>query len=120
MLNQLHLLAKLDPLNLPTPSHVPGSIISFLYSTSIGLLVTDLQILDLLKLVALHGDGSSIPSAAFRRALVEDGVKTQALVEAFTAMTPPRPTREYADLINKCQVATSEVRPFPYLRIQNS
>ena len=66
--------------------------------------------LDLFRLVETHSPGVEAPSAAFRKALLDDGLKTQDLVLAFIAMTPPRPTYEYDELMKKCQESMMKVR----------
>ncbi|KAF8307012.1 hypothetical protein DL93DRAFT_157415 [Clavulina sp. PMI_390] len=61
--------------------------------------------LDLLKLIETHNGGQEAPTEEFRKALLEDGVKTQSLVANFVSMTP-RTAPDYDELLSKCQEAT--------------
>ena len=81
------------------------------------VLIRVYALLDLLELVEAHGTGSESTSEPFRRALLEDSIKTTDLIEGFLQLLqqPSGGRLDYQDLLINCErsTATVSIEPHP-------
>lgn len=71
---------------------------------------------DLLELVETHGTGSESTSEAFRRALLDDSIKTTSLIEGFLQLLEGSGARlDYQELLINCERSTATVNTYSLL-----